>query len=334
MSNRIATVIPDDGLRLRSTAGTDGAILGLLKAGQKVTITAQSGAWRRVETTLGTGFVHGDFITVDGQHPVNEDPPGTDPPLAGTAAGGTVAATSATTLPASYTVVSGDSLSGIGAKLGLNWRDIAAANALTEPFAIDAGQVLRLPGAAARETITAVTATTTIDILNPLGQGDDTRVTSSSNQGHHTPYGGTCSCDLDIIGKTSSGTPARFDAAAPSGMEVRGIVSYIGFACASRKLTDGGHKVQIAIQRRASATDSWQDSGAWVLYSHLDSVSVAIGDELLPGAVVGLLGPEGGGEYASSCAQGSHTHVEVAGASWVIDEDNDIVRDAVISIPL
>lgn len=45
-----------------------------------------------------------------------------------------------------YTVQAGDCLSVIGAKLGLDWRDIAAVNGITEPYTIYAGQVLQLSG--------------------------------------------------------------------------------------------------------------------------------------------------------------------------------------------
>ena len=45
-----------------------------------------------------------------------------------------------------YTVQKGDCLSVIGAKLGLDWRDIAAVNGITEPYTIYAGQVLQLSG--------------------------------------------------------------------------------------------------------------------------------------------------------------------------------------------
>lgn len=48
-----------------------------------------------------------------------------------------------------YTVQAGDCLSVIGAKLGLDWRDIAAVNGITEPYTIYAGQVLQLSGGAA-----------------------------------------------------------------------------------------------------------------------------------------------------------------------------------------
>ncbi len=48
-----------------------------------------------------------------------------------------------------YTVVSGDTLSGIGSKTGTNWRDLAAINSLADPNKIFPGQVLRLSGGSA-----------------------------------------------------------------------------------------------------------------------------------------------------------------------------------------
>lgn len=45
-----------------------------------------------------------------------------------------------------YTVVAGDTLSGIGQKTGTDWKQIAAVNGIGAPYTIYPGQVLRLPG--------------------------------------------------------------------------------------------------------------------------------------------------------------------------------------------
>ena len=47
--------------------------------------------------------------------------------------------------PRTYTVVSGDSLSRIGSKLGVPWRKIAEANKIKFPWIIRPGQVLTIP---------------------------------------------------------------------------------------------------------------------------------------------------------------------------------------------
>ena len=44
-----------------------------------------------------------------------------------------------------YTVVSGDSLSAIGSRLGVAWQDIAKANGITAPYTIYPGQILVIP---------------------------------------------------------------------------------------------------------------------------------------------------------------------------------------------
>jgi len=44
-----------------------------------------------------------------------------------------------------YTVVKGDTLSAIGKKFGVNWRDIAAANNIANPDLIYPGQVFTIP---------------------------------------------------------------------------------------------------------------------------------------------------------------------------------------------
>lgn len=46
--------------------------------------------------------------------------------------------------PRSYTVVHGDTLSGIGAKVGVNWHTIASLNGLVSPYTIYPGNVLKL----------------------------------------------------------------------------------------------------------------------------------------------------------------------------------------------
>lgn len=45
-----------------------------------------------------------------------------------------------------YTVVSGDTLSGIGAKFGVDYQSIANANGISNPDLIYVGQVLTIPG--------------------------------------------------------------------------------------------------------------------------------------------------------------------------------------------
>ncbi len=47
--------------------------------------------------------------------------------------------------PGTYIVVSGDTLSGIGARLGIDWRTLASLNGLVSPYSLRIGQVIRLP---------------------------------------------------------------------------------------------------------------------------------------------------------------------------------------------
>lgn len=44
-----------------------------------------------------------------------------------------------------YTVTRGDTLSGIGAELGVDWKEIAALNGISDPYTIIVGQVLKIP---------------------------------------------------------------------------------------------------------------------------------------------------------------------------------------------
>ncbi len=56
-------------LNVRSDASTSASVIGLIRYGTKVTITGTAGAWYQVTTTVNgssvTGFVHGDYITLD-----------------------------------------------------------------------------------------------------------------------------------------------------------------------------------------------------------------------------------------------------------------------------
>jgi nucleoid-associated protein YgaU len=63
------------------------------------------------------------------------------PPLLRAAA----AAAAAAPVERTYTVVKGDTLSAIGKKFGVNWRDIASLNQVKNPDLIHPGQVFRIP---------------------------------------------------------------------------------------------------------------------------------------------------------------------------------------------
>lgn len=58
-----------------------------------------------------------------------------------------------------YTVAKRDTLSGIGAKLGVDWKEIAALNGISDPYTIIVGQVLKIP-TATTSTVTSSTKTT------------------------------------------------------------------------------------------------------------------------------------------------------------------------------
>ncbi len=60
--------------------------------------------------------------------------------------GGSAGSVAQPTNGATYTVVRGDTLSGIGAKTGVKWQDIASINGISDPYIIYPGQVLRLGG--------------------------------------------------------------------------------------------------------------------------------------------------------------------------------------------
>lgn len=74
----------------------------------------------------------------------------TGAPTANSAAAATATTATSAALPAGgleYVVQAGDTLSLIAGRYGLDWRQLAAANQLSNPNIIEVGQVLRLPGA-------------------------------------------------------------------------------------------------------------------------------------------------------------------------------------------
>jgi murein DD-endopeptidase MepM/ murein hydrolase activator NlpD len=104
------------------------------------------------------------------------------------------------------------------------------------------------------------------------------------------------------------------------------VVDSVGLACRSQRLADGGRTVKLAVQKRQGA-GPWIDTGAWVLYAHLDPVSVGVGEVVIPGQSIGAMGPAFGPEYNSSCAQGSHVHIEASRARCVVNQQA-VIRNA------
>lgn len=120
----------------------------------------------------------------------------------------TPATTSTTTVPPAgmdYTVVAGDTVSLIAARYGLVWQDVASANGLTEPYIIEIGQVLRLPGVAANATpvtstppattttttTTATTSTATTTTTQPATTTAAAPTTGGSGRTHTVASGET-----------------------------------------------------------------------------------------------------------------------------------------------
>lgn len=68
-----------------------------------------------------------------------------------------------------YTVVSGDTLSGIGAKLGVAWKSIASANGISSPYTIYPGQKLTIPGGSAGSSSGRVYTVKSGDTLSGIG---------------------------------------------------------------------------------------------------------------------------------------------------------------------
>lgn len=87
-----------------------------------------------------------------------------------------------------YTVKSGDTLSGIGQKLGVNWKSIASANNISSPYTIYAGQILTIPGEGGNTDAKTYTVKSG-DTLSGIGQklGVNWKDIASKN-GIQSPY--------------------------------------------------------------------------------------------------------------------------------------------------
>lgn len=111
-----------------------------------------------------------------------------------------------------YTVKSGDTLSGIGSKLGVNWKDIANLNNISSPYIIYVGQVLKIPGTSSGSSSSGSsspsTSTYTVksgDTLSEIGAklGVDWKQIASANN-ISSPYSIYPGQVLKIPGKGSS----------------------------------------------------------------------------------------------------------------------------------
>lgn len=112
--------ITDDYLRVRSSASLNSDVLGYVMEGEEYTYSDKDGQWYQITVNGKTGWVHADYVKVLGDNTKSE--------TAGT-----------------YTVVSGDTLSGIGSKYGISWQDIYRENNLYTTV-LQIGQELRVPG--------------------------------------------------------------------------------------------------------------------------------------------------------------------------------------------
>jgi LysM repeat protein len=325
-----ATVVPA-GLNLRPSASTTFPRLGVLIAGDQVTIVQRVGKWFQVESELGSGFVASEFVKVnEGGTPISERAQIPDDLRTEVRA------------PASiYRVRTGDTLSKIGQMLGVRWQALAKVNGIPAPYTIHVNQPLLIPDAGTPPI--AVRGEVAID--SPLAA--PMAVTTSSATGHHRPYGGTHSADIDVL-TISSGAPALFNVSS-TGLKLRGVVQQVRPACATGNIADGGWQVRIAIEVQMPGAN-WTSTDVTVVYAHMDPVAVTPGSVLMPGDQIGQLGPPAAtppvirnadfpnhltegpprdSEYHSSCAVHSHLHVEVTRGLWVAGAQDDLT-----SVPL
>ncbi len=162
--------------------GTGGTGLRGLRFIQPNTEASDSDTWGILKFTLRADGYDWEFLPIPGQTWTDKGSancvtaPGvpTQPlaasviPAAVTAAdagaGAGAAAPAAVLTPvagAQYTIVAGDTLSLIGLRYGIDWRELAAANGLTEDSIIEIGQVITLIGVEDATVPAGTTATST-----------------------------------------------------------------------------------------------------------------------------------------------------------------------------
>lgn len=117
-------VTPKIGLNVREGPGTGCKKLGALPFGTIVETSGMENGWAVLQYRGQTAYACAAYLT-----PVD---------------GGGAAASSGTGRV--YTVVRGDTLSGIAARYGTNWRALAEFNGIANPNLILPGQQLRIPG--------------------------------------------------------------------------------------------------------------------------------------------------------------------------------------------
>ena len=113
--------------------------------------------------------------------------------------------TSATT----YTVKSGDSLSGIAAKVGVSLTDLLSANGFQKTSVIHSGQIIKLPASAKVSTSATVASAST-------STSTSTSVSTSSTSSRVQKI-------IDFA-KSQVGKPYRYGAAGPDAYDCSGLV--------------------------------------------------------------------------------------------------------------
>ncbi len=177
-----------------------------------------------------------------------------------------------------YTVLPGDTLSGIAGRLLSNqarWREIALLNGIRNPSALRIGQLLKIPDGA---TIVETPPKQGANDSGWLYPSDSSRLTSHYGQRVHP-----------ISGKVSHHHGLDVGAAAGSNIYAAksGVVTHAGWA--------GGYGNAVYIDH---------GDGVETRYAHASSVTVAVGQQVSQGQVVAKVGSTGN-------STGPHLHFEI-----------------------
>lgn len=122
-------VTAKSGLNVRSGPSTSYKRLGAFVCGTKIEVSAIEDGWASIQYSGQKAYVSAKYIKA-------VDSKGTGAASSGAPSDGAV-----------YTVVKGDTLSGIAAKYGTTWQKLAEYNGLKNPNLILPGQKIKVPGA-------------------------------------------------------------------------------------------------------------------------------------------------------------------------------------------
>ncbi len=191
-----------------------------------------------------------------------------------------------------YTVVSGDTISGIAEKFSVDESDILDLNGLVKNDKIHIGAILVIPVDAPSTLSIAPTPSINQSAMQtPSTASIAIKVVTALRGGYYAqPVTGILTQGIHDINAVDFGCPI--------GTDVHAAATGTVFIAKNNDAYNGGYGNYIVINH---------PNGTQTLYAHLSQVSVTVGQTVTQGQLIGLSGMTGR-------ATGPHLHVEVRGA--------------------